>query len=217
MIPYQNKCSRYVLNNGDYIATIACQLALRVTKPPVSEYPGIKWQGNENDHSPAANTEVKNVWKRTSTPSYVFTARYFINHWGNSTFSYRYKISPLYIVLLIFPFLESLKLNYLQQFQTVVTWGWIWWIQNWHQSNQAACGTSSPSLCHHNDTPIEHRKHSVYRTVLLYIEHSTCHGHTNARNTLTLRQDGSYSDSIFQINNVRGFPWNYCGATAYQK
>jgi len=73
MIPYQNECSRYVLNNGDYIATIACQLAPRVTKPPVSEYPGIKWQGNENDHLPAASTEFKNVWKRTSTPSYVFS------------------------------------------------------------------------------------------------------------------------------------------------
>lgn len=123
MIPYQNKFSKYVLNNGEYIATIACQLALRVTKPPISEYPGIKWQGNENDHLPAASTEAKKGRKRTSTPPYAFTAQCFINHWGNSTLLYRYKISLLYIVLLISPLLESLKLNYLQQFQTVLTWG----------------------------------------------------------------------------------------------
>ena len=206
-----------MLNNGDYIDNIACQLALRVTKPSVSEYPRIKWHGKENDHSPAASTEVKNVWKRTSTPSYVFKARCFINHYGNSIFSYRYKISPLYTILLISPFLESLKLNYLQQFRTVVTWDWIWWIQNWHQSSQVACGTSSPSSCHHDDLPIEHRKHWVYRTVLLYMEHSTSHGHTYAHSTLTLRQDGSYSDATLQINILRGFPWNYCGATACQK
>jgi len=34
--------------------------------------------------------------------SYIFTARCFINHWGNSTFLYRHEISPLYIALLIF-------------------------------------------------------------------------------------------------------------------
>ena len=109
-IPYQNKCSKYVLNNGEYVATIACQLALRVTKPLISEYLGIKWQGDENDSLPTASTEVKNVRKRTSTPSYVFTARCFINHWGNSTFLNRHKISPLYIALLISSFLESLEL-----------------------------------------------------------------------------------------------------------
>jgi hypothetical protein len=209
-IPYQNKCSR--LHRYHCVST-----GSEGNKPPASEYPGIKWQGNENDHSPAASTEVKNVWKRTSTPSYVFTARCFINHCGNSIFSYRYKISPLYIVLSIPPFLESLKLNYLQQFRTVVTWDWIWWIQNWHQSSQAACGTSSPSSCHHDDIPTEHRKRCVYITVLLYMEHSTCHGHTNAHSTLTLRQDDSYSDATLQINILHGFSWNYCGATVCQK
>ena len=122
---------------------------------------------------------------------------------ANLTFLYRCKSSPLYILLLISPFFESLKLNYLQQFQSVVTSGWLWWRQNWHQSSQAACGTSSASSCNHSGTPNEHRKHCVCNTVLLYMEQSTCHGHTTAHNTLILRQDGSYCDATLHINHLK--------------
>jgi hypothetical protein len=34
--------------------------------------PGVKGPEHEADHSPPSNTEVKNAWSYTSTPSYIF-------------------------------------------------------------------------------------------------------------------------------------------------
>jgi hypothetical protein len=47
------------------------------TQPPIQWVPGIlstgvKLQGSEADHSPAASAEVKKIWIYTSTPPYVF-------------------------------------------------------------------------------------------------------------------------------------------------
>jgi len=35
-------------------------------------YPGVKWPGNEADHSPPSISEVKNAKSYTSSPQYVF-------------------------------------------------------------------------------------------------------------------------------------------------
>jgi hypothetical protein len=39
--------------------------------------PGGKADGHEADHSPPSNVEVKNAWRYTSTPPYVFAVWYF--------------------------------------------------------------------------------------------------------------------------------------------
>jgi hypothetical protein len=35
---------------------------------------GVKWLGNEADHSPPSSAKVKNAWSYTSTPPYIFMA-----------------------------------------------------------------------------------------------------------------------------------------------
>ena len=37
--------------------------------------PGIKWPGNEDDHSPLPGAKVKNKWSYNSTPPYAFMVR----------------------------------------------------------------------------------------------------------------------------------------------
>jgi hypothetical protein len=45
--------------------------ALRTTQPPIQWVLGIKWLGNETDHSPPASVKVKNAWSYTLTPKYL--------------------------------------------------------------------------------------------------------------------------------------------------
>jgi hypothetical protein len=45
---------------------------------PIS--PAEKRPDREADYSPQSSAEVKNVWRYTSTPSYVFLALYFVKH-----------------------------------------------------------------------------------------------------------------------------------------
>jgi hypothetical protein len=39
---------------------------------------GIKRTGRETDHSSPSNAEVKNAWRYTSAPQYVFMAWYLV-------------------------------------------------------------------------------------------------------------------------------------------
>jgi hypothetical protein len=63
----------------NFVFSTSSTPALRSTQPPiqwVSGAPssGVKRQGREADHSPAASAEVKKRWIYTSTPPYVFMA-----------------------------------------------------------------------------------------------------------------------------------------------
>jgi hypothetical protein len=49
--------------------------ALEPTQPPVQRVQVLFTSGREADHSPPSSAEVKNVWRRTFTPPYVFIAR----------------------------------------------------------------------------------------------------------------------------------------------
>jgi hypothetical protein len=55
----------------------ASTLAMGPTHPPVQwvlralSLWGLKQLGNEDDYSPPSYTEVKNVWRYTSTPLYI--------------------------------------------------------------------------------------------------------------------------------------------------
>jgi hypothetical protein len=42
--------------------------------------PGAKRPGCEDDHSPPSSAEVKNAWKYTSTPSYIFMERCLVKN-----------------------------------------------------------------------------------------------------------------------------------------
>jgi hypothetical protein len=57
----------------------AVQTGPGVTQPPIQWVsgvlsPGVKRQGHEADHSPAASAQVKKMWLYTSTPPYTFMA-----------------------------------------------------------------------------------------------------------------------------------------------
>jgi hypothetical protein len=41
---------------------------------PAALTPGVKRPGREADHSPPSSAEVKNAWRYTSIPQYVFMA-----------------------------------------------------------------------------------------------------------------------------------------------
>jgi len=47
---------------------------------------GVKRPEREADHSPPSSTEVKNTWRYTSTPQYVFMAWCLVKHRDSFTF-----------------------------------------------------------------------------------------------------------------------------------
>jgi hypothetical protein len=49
---------------------------------------GVKQPGREADNSPPSSAEVKNAWKYTSTPQYVFMAWCFVKHRDNFAFTF---------------------------------------------------------------------------------------------------------------------------------
>jgi hypothetical protein len=60
--------------------------ALGPSEPPIQWIPGviyprIKGQGCEADHSPPSSDEVKNAWRYTILPPYVFTVWCLIMQW----------------------------------------------------------------------------------------------------------------------------------------
>jgi hypothetical protein len=66
--------------------------ALGPTHPPIQGIPGalfpaVKRPGREADHSPPSSAEVKNVWRYTSTPPYVFMAWCLVKQRDNFTFT----------------------------------------------------------------------------------------------------------------------------------
>jgi hypothetical protein len=63
---------------GLFLFVTAFRQALGHTQPPIQCLPGVKWPGRESDHLSPASAEVKNAWICTSTPPYVFMARYFV-------------------------------------------------------------------------------------------------------------------------------------------
>jgi hypothetical protein len=44
----------------------------------------LKWPGREIDHSPLSSAEIKNTWRYTSTPTYVFIEK--CHTWANIGF-----------------------------------------------------------------------------------------------------------------------------------
>jgi hypothetical protein len=64
--------------------------ASRPALEPTLLYEGHKRPGSEADHSPPANTEIKNAWTYISTLEYVFTAWYLVKHRDNFTLHYLY-------------------------------------------------------------------------------------------------------------------------------
>jgi hypothetical protein len=63
----------------NFLFSTSSRPALESTQPPIQWVlgpfsPGVKRQGCEADHSPAANAEVNKMWIYTSTPPYAFIA-----------------------------------------------------------------------------------------------------------------------------------------------
>jgi hypothetical protein len=63
----------------EYFFATASRPVQRPTQSPVqwvhkATSPAVKWPGCEADHSPSSSAEVKNEWRYTSTPPYVFMA-----------------------------------------------------------------------------------------------------------------------------------------------
>jgi hypothetical protein len=58
--------------------------------PPsiLDSFPGGKAAGHEADHSPPCSAEVKNAWRYTSTPQYVFMSWCLVKHRDNFTFTW---------------------------------------------------------------------------------------------------------------------------------
>jgi hypothetical protein len=64
---------------GTFISATVSRPALGPTKPriqwvKVDIFPGVKRPGREADKSAPYSTELKNAWRYTSTPHYVFIA-----------------------------------------------------------------------------------------------------------------------------------------------
>jgi len=71
--------------------TTASRMALGPTQTPIQWVPGslfleVKRPGREADRSSPSGAEVKNAWKYTSTPQYVFMAWFLVKH--RDTFQY---------------------------------------------------------------------------------------------------------------------------------
>jgi hypothetical protein len=73
-----------------FLFTTASRLGLRPTQPPfhwvsVAVSLGVKWPGREADHTPPSSAEVKNAWRYTYTPQYIFMAWCLVKHMDNFT------------------------------------------------------------------------------------------------------------------------------------
>jgi hypothetical protein len=78
---------------GIFLFTTASRTALGPTQPPIQWVPGVlsvgvKRPGREADHSPPSSAEVKNAWRYTSTPQYVFMMWCLVKHRDNFTFTF---------------------------------------------------------------------------------------------------------------------------------
>jgi hypothetical protein len=78
---------------GIFLFTTASIMALGPTQPPIQWVPGalslgLKWLGNEADHSPPSSAKVKNVWSYISTPQYFFMVWCLVKHRDNFTFTF---------------------------------------------------------------------------------------------------------------------------------
>jgi hypothetical protein len=72
--------------NQCLVSTRDYQSSSGMTSHLTSGYQGIQWSGHEADHSPSSSAQDKNVWRYTSTPSYVFLSWcLIINHRDNFT------------------------------------------------------------------------------------------------------------------------------------
>jgi len=49
-------------------------------------FPGLKRPLREADHSPPSSSEIKNAWRYTTTPQYVFMAWCLVKHRDKFTF-----------------------------------------------------------------------------------------------------------------------------------
>jgi hypothetical protein len=82
---------RVNIGAGNFSTTVS-RTALVPTRPPIqwvqgSLSLGLKRPGREADHSPPSSPEVKNAWRYTSIPEYVFMARCLVKHRDNFTLS----------------------------------------------------------------------------------------------------------------------------------
>jgi hypothetical protein len=80
---------------GIFLFTITSRTALRPSQPPIQWVPGdlslrVKWPEGKTDHSPPSSAEVKNAWRYTSTPQYVFMSWCLVKHRDNFTLLYFY-------------------------------------------------------------------------------------------------------------------------------
>jgi len=80
---------------GIVLFTMTSRLVLGLTEPPVQWVPGVlspgvKWPGNEADHSLPSNAKVKNEWSYTSTLPYVIMALCVVKHRDSFTFTFAF-------------------------------------------------------------------------------------------------------------------------------
>jgi hypothetical protein len=83
------------LRAGRFLFPTASRLPLLWDPPSLASnrYRGLfpreyRGPGSEANHSPPTSAEVKNAWSYTSTPTYVFMARYLVQHRDNLTFTF---------------------------------------------------------------------------------------------------------------------------------
>jgi hypothetical protein len=88
---------------GIFLFATACRPALGPTQSPIQWVPGtlspsVKRPVREADHLPPSSTEVKNAWRYTSTPSYVFMTWCLVQYRMRlhivDNFTLRYLTSP---------------------------------------------------------------------------------------------------------------------------
>jgi hypothetical protein len=87
---------------GSFLFATPSRPALGLTQPPIQWVlgvlsPGVKQPGHKDDCSPPSSTKVKNMWSYTSTPQYVFMARYLIKHRDNFTFNLPLKSCTVFL------------------------------------------------------------------------------------------------------------------------
>jgi hypothetical protein len=75
-----------------FLLATTSRIVLGPSQPPIQWVLGaislgVKWMGNETDHSPPSNAEVKKEWHYSSTPPDIFMACCFISTRDNLTFT----------------------------------------------------------------------------------------------------------------------------------
>jgi len=83
------------LGQGCFLIATASRPALGLTQPPIQWVPGgfspgVKRPGYKADHSPPYSAEIKNVWKYTSTPPYVFVVWCLVKKTEKLTFNFTF-------------------------------------------------------------------------------------------------------------------------------